>query len=165
MVVFSCTPFPKISIRIVISYVIKWDIHFQFDRVNQNWDKSMIRTSQWRESHSRLWNPTFQYTSLLRLVIIRLQESPKSTTTCVKQNCASLCNFVKELITKTWFINKHRNTHKTVFLCLFQLEKVKTNRAYVHKSWYAKHGLGYCNIVYYRWQSYDHRNPTKKHYL
>ena len=35
---------------------------------------------------------------------------------------------------------KHRENPKTVFLCSLQLEKIRTSRAYVRKSQYAKHG-------------------------
>ena len=42
-----------------------------------------------------------QSTSLFRLMIIHLQVSPESKFTHVKHNCASLCNTVKEQITKT----------------------------------------------------------------
>ena len=55
----------------------------------------------------RSWNLTFQYLSLLfSLMIIHLQESPEPKTTNQKHKCASLCNIVKEQITKTWFINE-----------------------------------------------------------
>ena len=50
--------------------------------------------------------PSSACISLYRLVIIHLQESPESKLTCVKPNCASLCNIVEEQITKTWFINQ-----------------------------------------------------------
>ena len=54
---------------------------------------------------------------------------------------------------------RHKDKHKTVFLLLgFRLEKIKTNRAYLHKPRYAKHGLGYRDL-YYEW------NPTRKHRL
>ena len=56
----------------------------------------------------------------------------------------------------------HSDKHKAVFLCLLWLEKIRTNRTYVHKSWYAKLGLGYCGLVYYKWQRHDHSNLTKK---
>ena len=51
----------------------------------------------------RLWNLTFQCTSLFRLAMTPLLESPESIKTCIKHNCVSLCNIVKEQITKTWF--------------------------------------------------------------
>ena len=35
---------------------------------------------------------------------------------------------------------KHRENPKTVFLFSLQLEKIRTSRAYVRKSQYAKHG-------------------------
>ena len=58
----------------------------------------------------------------------------------------------------------HRDKQKTVFLCLLWLEeKKRTKRTYVHKSWYVKHCLGYCDLIYYKWQRHDYRNPTKKH--
>ena len=38
---------------------------------------------------------------------------------------------------------------------------MRTNRTYVHKSQYAKHGLGYHDFVYYKWQRHDHSHPTK----
>ena len=57
-------------------------------------------------STNRLLKPNFQSTSLFRLAIMHLQESPESTTTRVKHNCASLRDIVKEQITKTWFINE-----------------------------------------------------------
>ena len=41
-----------ISTRIVISYAMKQDIPLWiWWKVNRNWDKDMIRISQWRESH------------------------------------------------------------------------------------------------------------------
>ena len=49
----------------------------------------------------RLRNPTFQCSSLLRLVIIHLREPPESKRTPVKHDWASLCIIVKERITKT----------------------------------------------------------------
>ena len=54
----------------------------------------------------RLWNSTCQCTSLFRLEIIHLRESPMSKMTCVTHNCMSLSNVVKDQITKTWFINE-----------------------------------------------------------
>ena len=45
---------------------------------------------------------------------------------------------------------RHRDKHKAVFLCLLQLEKIMTNGTYVHKSRCDKHGLGYCDLVYYK---------------
>ena len=118
----------------------------------------------YQSSWCRLWNPTFQCTSLFGLAIIYLRESPKSKMTRVKHNCASLCIIVKQRITKTWFIMRHRDKHKTVFLRSRRLEKIRTNETYLHKSWYVKHGL-YCNLVYYKWQRHGQRNPTKKHRL
>ena len=47
-------------------------------------------------------------------------------------------------------IIKHRDKHETVFLCSLRFEKIITNRTYVHKSRYVKHGLGYCDLVYYK---------------
>ena len=41
----------------------------------------------------------------------------------------------------------------TVFLCAFGLGKI-SNRTYVPKSWYAKHGLGYCDLVHSKWQTW-----------
>ena len=38
---------------------------------------------------------------------------------------------------------RHRNKHKTVFLHLLCLEKIRTNRTYMHKSWHAKQCLGH----------------------
>ena len=61
--------------------------------------------------------------------------------------------------------NRHKGKHKIVFLCLLRLEKIRTNRTYVDKSWYAKHNLGYYDWVYFKWQRHDHRNPTKRHWL
>ena len=58
---------------------------------------------------------------------------------------------------------RHTDKH-TVFCCSLRLEEIRTNKTYVHKSWYAKHDLGYCNLVYYKWQRHDYRNPTKKHF-
>ena len=51
---------------------------------------------------------------------------------------------------------RHRDTHETVFLCSFWLEKIKTNRTYVHKS-------RYVSTLYVINDRRDHRNPTKKH--
>ena len=45
---------------------------------------------------------------------------------------------------------RHKDKHKTVFPCLLWHEKVRTNRAYVHKSQNAKHSLGYRDLVYYK---------------
>ena len=43
-----------VSIRIVISYAVKWGIQLWFwQKVNGNWDSNMIRISQWRESLNR----------------------------------------------------------------------------------------------------------------
>ena len=43
-----------ISMRIVISYAMKWGILLWISwKVNGNWDNNMIRISQWRESHCR----------------------------------------------------------------------------------------------------------------
>ena len=60
---------------------------------------------------------------------------------------------------------RHRDKHKTVFFYLLRLEKIRTNRTYVRKFRYAKHGLGYCDLIYYKLQRDDHRNPIKKHRL
>ena len=38
---------------------------------------------------------------------------------------------------------RHSDKHKTIFHHLLQLEKIRTNRTYVHKSRYGKRGLGY----------------------
>ena len=35
----------------------------------------------------------------------------------------------------------------------------------MQKSCYAKHSLGYQNLVSYKRQRHDHRNQTKKHHL
>ena len=43
---------------------------------------------------------------------------------------------------------KHRDKEKTVFIRSLRLEKIMTNRTYVHKSQCAKHGLGYRDLVY-----------------
>ena len=45
---------------------------------------------------------------------------------------------------------RHRDKHKTVFLRSIWIEKIRTNRTYVHMPQYAKHGLGYCDLVYYK---------------
>ena len=43
-----------ISMRIGISYVMKWGIPFWvWQKIHGNWDTNMIRISQWRESHCR----------------------------------------------------------------------------------------------------------------
>ena len=85
--------------------------------------------------------------SLFRLAIIHLRESLKSKTTHMKHNCMSLCNFVKEHLKRLDLSMRHRDKHKIVFLCSLRLEKRRTNRTYVHRSRYAKHGLGYCDFV------------------
>ena len=54
----------------------------------------------------RPWNRTFQCTNLFRLMIIHLQESLESETTHMKHNSASVCDIVKEWITRTWFISE-----------------------------------------------------------
>ena len=91
----------------------------------------------------------------------------------------TLCNIVKELITKTWFIidkhktyirDKHTKSYNnwdkhTVLFCLLQHEKIWTNRTYMHRSRYATHGLGYLDLIYHKWQRYGHINPTKRHCL
>ena len=59
---------------------------------------------------------------------------------------------------------RHRDKHKIVLLRSLWLEKI-TNRTYVRKSRFAKHGLGYRDVVCFKWQRHDHRNPTKKHLL
>ena len=48
---------------------------------------------------------------------------------------------------------KHRDIRQSSFVC-FCIKK--TNRIYVNRSWYAKHDLGYCDLVYYKWQRHDH---------
>ena len=45
---------------------------------------------------------------------------------------------------------KHGDKHKTVFICSLRPEKIITNRTYVYKSQYAKHGLGYRDLVYHK---------------
>ena len=45
---------------------------------------------------------------------------------------------------------RHRDKQKPVFLHLLRREKIRANRTYVHKSQYAKHSLGYCDLVYYK---------------
>ena len=43
-----------ISMRIVISYAMKWDILLRiWWKVNGNWDNNIFRIFQWRESHCR----------------------------------------------------------------------------------------------------------------
>ena len=88
----------------------------------------------------RFWNPIFKHMSLFRLAIIHLWEPPESKT--------------------TWFINEIQGQNKTVFLFSLWLEKIRTNRTYVRKSRYVKHGLGYCDFVYHKQQRHEHRNPT-----
>ena len=65
-----------------------------------------ILGSESQKAQLRLWDPTFQYMSLLRLAIIDLWESPESKTSSVRHNCTSLFNIVKERITKIWFISE-----------------------------------------------------------
>ena len=43
---------------------------------------------------------------------------------------------------------RHRDKHKTVFICLLWIENIRGNR--VHKSQYAKNVLGYRDLVYYK---------------
>ena len=57
---------------------------------------------------------------------------------------------------------KHRENPKTVFLCSLQLEKIRTSRAYVRKSQYAKHGW---DIVTKYIKRHGSRSLTKKHCL
>ena len=45
---------------------------------------------------------------------------------------------------------KHRDKHKTVFICSLRFEKIITNRTYMYKSRYAKYGLGYGDLVYHK---------------
>ena len=56
---------------------------------------------------------------------------------------------------------KHRDIRQSSFVC-FCIKK--TNRIYVHRSWYAKHDLGYCDLVHYKWQRHDHspQNSTQQ---
>ena len=59
---------------------------------------------------------------------------------------------------------RHMNKYKTVFLHLLRLNKI-TNKTCVHKSHYAEHVLGFCDLVYYKWQRHDQKNLTEKHCL
>ena len=45
---------------------------------------------------------------------------------------------------------RHRDKHKTVFFHLVQLEKIRINRTYVHKSQCVKLDQGYCDLVYHK---------------
>ena len=45
---------------------------------------------------------------------------------------------------------RQMNKHKAVFLGSVWLEKIRTNGTYVHKSRYAKQGLGHRDLVYYK---------------
>ena len=54
---------------------------------------------------------------------------------------------------------RHRDKNKPVH---FGLKKLELNRTYKDRSWYAKHGLGYHDLVY---DSHEHWNPTKKYCL
>ena len=45
---------------------------------------------------------------------------------------------------------RHKDKHKRVFLRLLLHGKVITNRTFVHKSQYVKHGMGYCDSVCYK---------------
>ena len=45
---------------------------------------------------------------------------------------------------------RHRDKNKVAYLRSIWLEKIRTNRTYVRKSRYAKYGLGYCDLVYYK---------------
>ena len=45
---------------------------------------------------------------------------------------------------------RKRNKHKAAFLRSVWLEKIRTNGTYVHKSRYAKQGLGHHDLVYYK---------------
>ena len=56
---------------------------------------------------------------------------------------------------------KNMRTQCQMTHSLLRLEKVRTNITYVCKSQYAKHGFGYCDLVYYKGQRHDQRNPTK----
>ena len=47
-------------------------------------------------------------------------------------------------------VMRHRDEHKAVFLPLLQLETIQTNRSHVCKSVYAKHSLGYCDLLYHK---------------
>ena len=67
--------------------------------------------------------------------------------THMKQNCASLSNIVKERIEKLDLSMRHRDKHKIAFLRSLWLEKIRTNRTYVHKFRYTKHGLGHRELV------------------
>ena len=60
---------------------------------------------------------------------------------------------------------RHKDKHKTAFLRSLRLEEIRINRAYVRKSQHAKHYSGYQDLVYYKRQRHDHRNPTRKHRL
>ena len=75
----------------------------------------------WRlKIHIRLWNPNFH---LFRFAIIHLWESPWFKTTHVKHNCASLCDIVKEQITRLALSVRHRHKQQTVFFHLLQLHQ------------------------------------------
>ena len=56
---------------------------------------------------------------------------------------------------------KNMRTQCQMTHSLLRLEKIRTNITHVCKSQYAKHGFGYCDLVYYKGQRHDHRNPTK----
>ena len=59
---------------------------------------------------------------------------------------------------------RQKDKHKRVFLCPLRHEKT-TNKTYVRKSQYVKHGLGYYDLVNYKWQRRGQRNTTKRHFL
>lgn len=58
------------------------------------------------EHHFHALKSNLQHSSLLRLALIHLWESPDSKMTCVKHNYTSLSNILKEEITSIWFINE-----------------------------------------------------------
>ena len=86
-----------------ISFISYIKVHFIYFAIHFY----LIHFVDFRPSHPHLpywssgWNLTFQCTILLGLAIIHLRETPNSKATHVKHNCGSLCNIVKEWITKT----------------------------------------------------------------
>ena len=61
---------------------------------------------------------------------------------------------------------RHRDKQKTVFLHSFWLEKIRTNRTYVHKSQCTKHGSGYHDFIMILYIINDrHGIQLTKHHL
>ena len=66
------------------------------------------------------------------------------------ETCETIVNllFLFYLHKKYQFFYENYCCDIAIFRWSLFLEKIRTNRTYVHKSWYAKHGSGYHNLVW-----------------